>query len=382
MKKMAGFFALLLLLLAPVSAADGAVLGSSAVSASCGEVVTIQFDIQDNPGLAAWMIELRWDSSGLSVVEDSVRAASAFSNGTLLSSSKGDGVLYVSWFHARNNVANGSVFSVDFRISEQANADSYEISVIPSAPNTIDEKECMVKISAENARITVLDPKKSAMPGDKPDANSEQSGTSGNTENSGEAWLPQDFIDVPKTHWGYAPIMQLAHAGIVNGTGANRFAPDAPVTRAAFVKMLAGIAKADVSGYSGSRFSDVAVTAWYAPYVEWAAENAVTTGTTAETFSPQKYVTRQQAATLIWRLADRLGVQLRKDTNPTAFTDEKEIAPYATEAVLALQRAGILTGSAGRFLPNNHTSRAAVAKMLAAVMTQAQGASSGQEAGS
>ena len=159
MKKMAGFFVLLLLLLAPVSAADGAVLGSSAVSASCGDVVTIQFDIQDNPGLAAWMIELRWDSSGLSVVENSVRAASAFSNGTLLSSSKGDGVLYVSWFNTRNNVANGSVFSVDFRISAQANADSYEISVIPSAPDTIDEKERLVAISAENVRITVLDPK-------------------------------------------------------------------------------------------------------------------------------------------------------------------------------------------------------------------------------
>ena len=51
----------------------------------------------------------------MSVVENSVRAASAFSNGTLLSSSKGDGVLYVSWFNTRNNVANGSVFSVDFR---------------------------------------------------------------------------------------------------------------------------------------------------------------------------------------------------------------------------------------------------------------------------
>jgi len=40
------------------------------------------------------------------------------------------------------------------------------------------------------------------------------------------------------------------------------------------VKIIAGVAGADVTSAAGSSFSDVDAGAWYAPYVAWAAENA------------------------------------------------------------------------------------------------------------
>lgn len=388
MKKTVVWLVLLALLLSlSVSAAGGAQLGGGEISASCGETVTVRFDLRDNPGIAAWVVELRWDPEGLSVVDGSVAAAEAFSDGTILSSAKSSGVLYISWFAMRNSTADGAAFSVDFRVSDRAKAASYEITVIPSAQNTLNEREQEVTLSATGAKVTVLDPKSDIPSGstqeEKPSAADEKKTDGQNETPAADGAEPAiaDFSDVPQTHWGYVSIMELARAGIINGVGANRFAPDAPVTRAAFVKMLAGLAGVDASVYSGSRFSDVEPGQWYAPYVAWAAESGVTTGTGPDTFSPQANITRQQAATLIWRLAEKLGIRFEQTVEPVPFADEDEIAPYAAEAVAAMQNAGILTGSSGRFMPNGLTSRAAVAKMLAAVMTQAQRRSGGQEAG-
>ena len=59
----------------------------------------------------------------------------------------------------------------------------------------------------------------------------------------------------------------LSEKGIINGRTESLFAPEAPVTRAEFVKLIAGIDGADVTKYSTSTFDDVKAGAWYAPYV-------------------------------------------------------------------------------------------------------------------
>ena len=75
-----------------------------------------------------------------------------------------------------------------------------------------------------------------------------------------------EFTDVGETHWAKEFIYYLANRGIVSGVGGGRFEPNRSITRAEFVKILTTAAKADISKAESSGFSDVAATAWYAPY--------------------------------------------------------------------------------------------------------------------
>ncbi|MCI9264289.1 MAG: S-layer homology domain-containing protein, partial [Oscillospiraceae bacterium] len=68
----------------------------------------------------------------------------------------------------------------------------------------------------------------------------------------------------------------------------------------------------------------------------------VVTGVGAETFDPDGQLTREQAATILSRLAEVLGVRLDK-VAPT-FDDNGSIAPWASEAVGQMQAAGIMSG--------------------------------------
>ena len=107
------------------------------------------------------------------------------------------------------------------------------------------------------------------------------------------------FTDVSTSDYFYDAVLWAVKKGITNGTSADTFSPDAPVTRAQAVTFqwrAAGSPKADIAS-----FDDVAVDAYYAEAVAWAAENEITTGTSADTFSPDSPVTRAQAVTFLYR---------------------------------------------------------------------------------
>ena len=163
------------------------------------------------------------------------------------------------------------------------------------------------------------------------------------------AGLP--FTDVPEGHWSYPYIKELYEAGVVSGTSATTFEPTANVTRAQFVTMIAGLAGADVTPYTDGKFTDVPSGTWYAPYVNWAAANAIVSGTSATTFDPNATISRQDMAVMLYNYTQQYGVQLDQ-TAVTAFTDESSIAAYALPAVQALHSAGVFSGMPdGSFRP-------------------------------
>jgi hypothetical protein len=108
------------------------------------------------------------------------------------------------------------------------------------------------------------------------------------------------FSDVPPSYWAYQAITTLAGRGIVNGFPDGTFRPDQAVTRAEFVKMLAlAIGLKPVSGQT--TFADVPTTSWFAPYVAAAVEAGIVDGTSARTFSPDATLTREQMAVMLAR---------------------------------------------------------------------------------
>ena len=189
-------------------------------------------------------------------------------------------------------------------------------------------------------------------------------------EEPGQTEQPdRPFTDVNPNGWSAEYIYYLYDRGVVNGVGDNLFAPTRSITRAEFVKMLAGVAGVTESGLSNnSGFADVEPGSWYAPYVTWAVQSGVTTGTSATTFSPEANITREQMAVMIYRFAQSSGVALPGGAS-ASFTDAASFSGWATEAIYAMQRAGIIDGVGdGRFAPQDNATREQACKMLAVLM--------------
>ena len=178
---------------------------------------------------------------------------------------------------------------------------------------------------------------------------------------------PFPFTDVAKSRWSYPYIKELYDAGVVSGTSATTFSPAANVTRAQFVTMLAGLAGADVSNCPATPFRDVPEGAWYAPYVNWALANGIVSGTSAVTFSPDASITRQDMAVMLYQYTQRYDVALQQQT-VTPFTDESSISAYALPAVQALHRAGVISGMPdGSFQPFGTATREQACVVLCAL---------------
>ena len=108
------------------------------------------------------------------------------------------------------------------------------------------------------------------------------------------------FADVAASSYYSDAVLWAVENGITNGTSDTTFSPDAVCTRAQIVAFL-WRAKGRPAAGSGTRFADVAETAYYADAVLWAVKEGVTLGTSANAFSPDETCTRAQIVTFLWR---------------------------------------------------------------------------------
>jgi len=106
------------------------------------------------------------------------------------------------------------------------------------------------------------------------------------------------FVDVTRD-WQQGPVSWAQHTGITQGTGAGTFSPDRAVTRGEFAALLFRLAGEPPTSVDHG-FGDV-TRDWQQAPVSWLVDQAITTGTSAETFSPDQEVSRGQVATFLYR---------------------------------------------------------------------------------
>ncbi len=124
-------------------------------------------------------------------------------------------------------------------------------------------------------------------------------------QGTGQSAQGASFSDVKPGYWAQQAIDLLAARGVLAGFPDGTFGPDGPVTRAQFAKMLAMTVGLRFGGTT-SPFADVPPGQWYAPYVSAAAAAGIVQGTSARSFYPDAPVTREQMAVIVSR-ALRLG---------------------------------------------------------------------------
>ncbi|MGI6028596.1 MAG: choice-of-anchor I family protein [Candidatus Heteroscillospira sp.] len=109
------------------------------------------------------------------------------------------------------------------------------------------------------------------------------------------------FKDVNKNDYYYASVLWAVENGVTSGTAADAFSPDAACTRAQTVTFLWRAMGSPEPDGTQNPFTDVSADAYYCKAVLWAAEKGITKGSTELTFDPDAEVTRAQAVTFLWR---------------------------------------------------------------------------------
>jgi len=102
----------------------------------------------------------------------------------------------------------------------------------------------------------------------------------------------------------------LAEAGIVTGLADGSFAPEAPVSRAQMATFMLKAAdfaiEPDLASVDGARFTDVPAGSTHAERIERGADNGLFRGVTPTTFAPEKMVPRDQMASFLRNLLERI----------------------------------------------------------------------------
>ena len=172
------------------------------------------------------------------------------------------------------------------------------------------------------------------------------------------------FTDITG-HWAADNILFAASRGLLSGTSDTTFSPDTGMTRGMFVTALGRLAGINPDSYQTGKFTDVKADAYYAPYVNWAAQTGIVEGVTATTFAPDTNINREQMAVIMKNYAAKLGYDLPQTLKAVTFVDNTQISSWAKDAVKSMQQAGILAGkNENKFDPKGTATRAEVATVL------------------
>jgi len=144
------------------------------------------------------------------------------------------------------------------------------------------------------------------------------------------------------------------------------FAPDVTMTRAMFVTVLGRLAGVDTAYYnsSASVFDDVVEGEWYAPYVQWAAENGIILGYGDGTFGVKNEITVEQAAVIIARYSKYVSKYSESDYSLNNYIDGSKVSSWASEEMKWAIDNEVYCGVDAMLEPQKKAPRSMIAVMI------------------
>ena len=158
-----------------------------------------------------------------------------------------------------------------------------------------------------------------------------------------------NYADVAVNDWYYDEVAYVTAKGLMTGTTATTFAPNAATTRAMVWTILGRMSDAKVDGGEP----------WYALAQSWAMASGVSDGT-----NPNGSITREELAVMLYRYAGSPVVGVSELAKLGQFTDGEAVSDWAQEAMAWAVSNGVISGSGSAILPQQSATRAQVAAML------------------
>ena len=175
------------------------------------------------------------------------------------------------------------------------------------------------------------------------------------------------FADTTKGAWYQSAVEYVYRNGIMTGTSATTFEPNTTLSRAMVVQILYNLeGQPDISDENlGYPYVDVDAQAWYGDAVYWARLNGVATGYENNTFRPEKSVSREELAQMLYNYAQYKGINLPPLGDLSQYPDGDKVSPWAQTAMKWANGLGVINGYEDNTLrPSGSTTRAEAASMI------------------
>ena len=170
------------------------------------------------------------------------------------------------------------------------------------------------------------------------------------------------YTDVAAETWYTESAEFCFNAGLMNGVGNGKFAPNETMTRAMLVQVLYNLSGSKCESHG---FTDVPEKAWYADAVNWAAANGIVMGVSETEFGPNRPVTREQTMTILQRYAGGFTDVTGDETALDGFEDASRVSAYAVDPMRWAVSKGLIQGVTDTQLsPQGKTTRAQIATIL------------------
>ncbi|MDF2923655.1 MAG: Carbohydrate-binding family 9 [Paenibacillaceae bacterium] len=182
----------------------------------------------------------------------------------------------------------------------------------------------------------------------------------------GIAFVEKTFADIKEAEWSRQAVEVLASKGIIDGTSPDTYSPSASISRADFVALL--VKTLGLKGSVDSSFDDVSPRDHHYRELSLAKTLGIAQGSGSNRFDPQAVISRQDMMVLTARaleIARKLELKSGGSAGMLAsFTDEAELAGYAREGAASLVSEGLIQGSGEMINPLGSTTRAEAAMLL------------------
>ncbi|MEA4946531.1 MAG: S-layer homology domain-containing protein [Oscillospiraceae bacterium] len=177
------------------------------------------------------------------------------------------------------------------------------------------------------------------------------------------------FTDVKNGTWYYNAVGYCYAQGLMSGTSATLFSPDTKMTRAMLVTVLWTMS-GKPTVFDEMAFTDVPDGQWYTEPIRWAASQGIVSGTSATTFGPEADISREQLVAILYKFAQLQGKNVDYDPaqDLSGYSDTASVTSYAVAPLTWAVQMGIVSGFAdgtGKTVrPQGTASRAQVAQIV------------------
>ena len=171
------------------------------------------------------------------------------------------------------------------------------------------------------------------------------------------------FDDIQPGAW-YEDAVQFAYdEGIMTGTSKTTFEPNTTTTRGMIVSILHRLEGNPV--VTEEAFSDVSADDWYGKAVAWASSEGIVGGYGDGTFQPNKAITREEMASILYRYAQYKDQDVSARADLTKYTDADQVGAWAEEVMQWANAEGLINGmTEDTLVPQGNATRAQVAAMF------------------
>lgn len=197
----------------------------------------------------------------------------------------------------------------------------------------------------------------------KPESDAGDGGGGISNITTGVVLWTNPFTDVSENDWFYDSVRFVNENGLFAGVSSKEFAPNDTMTRGMLVTVLHRLAGKPQA--SASKFTDAPAGAWFADAVAWASENSIVNGIGNNKFAPNRAITREEMAVIMYNYAKSKGLDVSGKGDLTKFTDGNKVSAWAADAMSWAISVGLISGRGnGRLDPGGKATRAENAAII------------------